>query len=335
MSSIISASTRAFSLFATLVLVGCTNDPPSTSGNTGGNGGGGAGGGGMGVMDPGLFDCSAKTSPMRVSTVPPACVADPACTTRMVSGHRGAGGQIGVIAPENTLSSVRAAIAVGIEFIETDPRPTLDDVLVNMHDTSVDRTTDGTGEVANMTLAQVQALKIDSTKYAGDYSCDRVPTIEEVLLEARGKIHVLLDANKTDRIDLLVDAVHKTNTLDWAIFDTDSVEKIDAALAMEPKLLTMIRVASLDEFNTEWTHFAAHPPVIVEIHDTAQTAEIAALVHAQQSKTLTDMFGTDVGAGLADDPSFYGSVYEMGIDIGQTDRPDLVLRYLGRFLGKP
>jgi hypothetical protein len=99
--------------------------------------------------------------------------------------------------------------------------------------------------------------------------------------------------------------------------------------------MTMIRVASLDEFNTEWTHFAAHPPVIVEIHDTAQVAEIAAAVHAKKSHTLTDMFGTDVGAGLANDPSFYGSVFDMGIDIGQTDRPDLVLRFLGRFPGNP
>jgi glycerophosphoryl diester phosphodiesterase len=252
----------------------------------------------------------------------------------MVSGHRGAGGQIGIIAPENILSSVRAAIAVGIEFVETDPRPTKDGVLVNMHDISVDRTTDGTGEVVNMTLAEVQALKIDQGKFVGDYSCDHVPTIEEVLQEARGKVHVLLDANKTDRVDLLIDAVHKTDTLDWAIFDTSSVDKIDTAIMLEPKIMTMIRVSSLAEFDTQWAHFAAHPPIIVEIHDTGLTAEIAAAVHAKKAHTLTDMFGTDVGAGLANEPSFYGSVYDSGIDIGQTDRPDLVLRYLGRFPGK-
>jgi glycerophosphoryl diester phosphodiesterase len=328
------SSFRVWALFAPSIftLVACSN--PNTQTTTGGEGGG-AGGGPVPVLDPALFDCTAKTSPMRVTPVPVPCIADPTCTTRMVSGHRGAGGQIGIIAPENVLSSIRAAIAVGIEFIETDPRPTKDGVLVNMHDTSVERTTDGMGEVADMTLAEVQALKIDSTKFAGDYSCDRVPTIEEVLLEARGKVHVLLDANKTDRVDLLIDAVHKTDTLDWAIFDTDSVEKIDAALALEPKIMTMIRVASLAEFDAEWTHFAAHPPIIVEIHDTAQTAEIAAAVHIKGSHTLTDTFGTDVGAGIANDPSFYGSIFDTGIDIGQTDRPDLVLRYLSRFAGNP
>lgn len=333
---------KLFPMFQTLMLCAgvvlvfpaCSDANPQAS-TSGGGGEGGSGGSSSPVLDPALFDCSAKTSPPRASTVPPTCIADPACMTRMVSGHRGAGGQLGIIAPENTVSSVRAAIAVGIEFIETDPRPTKDGVLVNMHDTSVDRTTKGTGEVANMTLAEVQALEIDPLKFVGDYSCERVPTIEEVLAAAKGKIHVLLDANKTDRVDLLIDAVHKTDTLDWAIFDTDSVDKIDQALMLEPKIMTMIRVASMAEFDTEWTHFAAHPPVIVEIHDTAQTSEIAAAVHAKQSHTLTDMFGTDVGAGIANDPSFYGSVYDMGIDIGQTDRPDLVLRFLGRFPGNP
>ncbi|HRI70642.1 MAG TPA: glycerophosphodiester phosphodiesterase family protein [Polyangium sp.] len=325
----------ALSVASILVFVACTNNEKTTTSATGGDGGGGSGGAFTPVLEPGIFDCSANTSPTRVTPIPTSCVTDLACPTPMVSGHRGAGGQIGIIAPENTLSSVRAAIALGIEFIETDPRPTKDGVLVNMHDTSVDRTTDGTGEVANMTLAEVQALKIDPGKFVGDYSCDRVPTIEDVLREAKGKIHVLLDANKTDQIDLLVDAVHKTDTLDWAIFDTDSVDKIDAALALEPQLLTMIRVASMAEFDAEWAHFAAHPPIIVEIHDTAQTAEIAAAVHAKPSHTLTDMFGTDVGAGLANDPSFYGSVFDMGIDIGQSDRPDLVLRHLGRFQGNP
>ncbi len=329
------SSCRIWALFISslLTLGGCGNDAQTTSSSTGGDGGGGAGGGVLPVLDPAVFDCTAKTSPNRVTPVPATCIADPTCNTRMVSGHRGAGGQIGIIAPENILSSIRAAIALGIEFVETDPRATKDGVLVNMHDTSVDRTTDGMGEVADMTLAQVQSLKIDQGKFVGDYSCDHVPTIEEVLLEARGKVHVLLDANKTDRVDLLIDAVHKTDTLDWAIFDTDSVEKIDAALALEPKILTMIRVASLAEFDTEWAHFAAHPPIIVEIRDTAQSVEIAAAVHSKKSHTFTDMFATDLGAGFADDPSFYGTVFDSGIDIGQTDRPDLVLRFLGRFPG--
>ena len=57
------------------------------------------------------------------------------------------------------------------------------------------------------------------------------PTLEAVLSEARGKVHVLVDANKTDRVDLLVSAITSTDSLEWAIFDTSSVDKIDQALA--------------------------------------------------------------------------------------------------------
>jgi glycerophosphoryl diester phosphodiesterase len=181
-----------------------------------------------------------------------------------------------------------------------------------------------------MTLAELSALHIDASKYPGDFSCERIPTIEEVLSLARGKIHVLLDANKTDRVDLLVAAVQSTDTLEWAIFDTDSVEKIQAALALEPKLHTMIRIQDEAELDAELATFASHPPIIVELTGGASPAVLAPAVHAAGHRVFTDAFGTDVAAGLSKDASLYGPIYEAGVDIIQTDRPDLVLEYLAR-----
>lgn len=285
---------------------------------------------GPGKLDPASFDCRAPAAPARRSAVPPACATDRACTTRMVCAHRGAGGDLGVIAPENTLSAVRAAIALGIEFIETDPRPTKDGVLVNVHDTDVERVTTGKGNVADMTLAEVQALPLRISKYPGDFACERVATIEEVLTLARGRIHVLLDANKTDDVAGLVELVRKTDTLDWAIFDTDSVDKIDKALAIEPRLLTMIRVASKDDLDAELAHFSAHPPVLVEINGNASIKELAPLIRAAGHRAFTDAFGYDLSAGLQDRSDLYDEVWALGVDVLQTDRPDLVLRGLKR-----
>ncbi len=237
---------------------------------------------------------------------------------------------MGVIAPENTLSSVRASILMGSDFIETDPREIIGDVLVNMHDPEVDRTTSGKGEAASMTLEQIQALSIRSEQFIGDFSCERVPTIEEVLLAAKGKIHVLLDANKTSRVDLLVSAIQKTGTIEWAIFDTDSVEKIDEALVLEPNLLTMIRVADEAELNSELEHFAAHPPVIVEIHDGAGAQTMAPLIHAAGHRMLMDAFITDLAVSVSNDFTLYKDVFESGVDIVQTDRPELAIKSLGR-----
>lgn len=311
-------------LVIALLSAGCgSTEPRAASGGAGGSAP-------APVLEPSIFDCSKASEPARTSSVPVTCATDRACSTKLVSGHRGVGGDLGVIAPENTLASVFAAVALGVDFIETDPRATKDGALVNMHDTSVDRTTSGEGEVSDMLLADIQALAIDAGDLPGDFSCERVPTIEEVLTAAKGKIHVLLDANKTDRVDLIVEAVQKTGTLEWAIFDTGSVEKIDEALAIEPALHTMIRVADEAALGSELAHFAAHPPVIVEIHDGGTPQKLAAAIHAAGHRALYDTFVTDVAAALDDDPSHYAPLFDAGMDIAQTDRPDLVLRHLAR-----
>jgi glycerophosphoryl diester phosphodiesterase len=310
-------------ILAAALLLGCVSVEPGPS-SAGGPGGDAP------ILDPSLYDCTAKTVPERKTKVPLACATDRACTTKLVTGHRAAGGDLGVLAPENTLSAVRAAIALGVDFIETDPRETKDGVLVNVHDSTVDRTTEATGEVAQMTLAEIQALVIRAPDRPGDFSCERVPTIDDVLLAAKGRIHVILDANKTSRVDLLVSAVQKTGTLEWAIFDTDSTTKIDEALALEPSLLTMIRVGNKPELDEALTHFASHPPVIIEIHDGAAPADLAPPIHAAGHRVFNNTFITDFAAAIDNDPSLYTPIFDSGVDIAQTDRPDLVLRSLGR-----
>ncbi|EYF04920.1 glycerophosphodiester phosphodiesterase family protein [Chondromyces apiculatus] len=320
------------SIALSCVLLACGGDPAPQGSSAGGGGGAGGAGGSTASppLDPALFDCTADGVPERVSPLPPACALDLTCAERLVTGHRGVGGELGVIAPENTLAAVRAAIALGVDFVETDPRATADGVLVNVHDTSVDGTTTGTGNVDAMSLAEVQALGIEADKYAGDFSCERVATMEEVLLAARGRVHVLLDANKTDRMDLLVEVIRATDTLDWAIVDTDEVEKIDEALALEPELLTMIRVSEEAELTAELAHFSAHPPVIVEVNDNGPVEDLVPLIHAAGHRAMTDSFVIDLAAGFGDDPGLYEEAFATGVDIVQTERPDLLLRYLGR-----
>ena len=84
--------------------------------------------------------------------------------------HRG-GSFPGV--PEGTLGAFEAAIAARVDWLEFDVRRTADGVLVVLHDATVDRTTDGTGAVASLTLAQVRALD------AGGGAT--IPTVEEVV----------------------------------------------------------------------------------------------------------------------------------------------------------
>lgn len=80
----------------------------------------------------------------------------PATQTRTpkIIAHRGGGG----LWPENTLYAFEQAVALGVDIIEMDVRSSADGILVLMHDTSVERTTNGIGKVEQLTLAELQAL---------------------------------------------------------------------------------------------------------------------------------------------------------------------------------
>lgn len=93
----------------------------------------------------------------------------------LLVAHRGGA----EIADENTLKAYALAAEYGMDYIECDPRFTRDGVLVIMHDKNVDRTTDGKGNVEDMSLAEIKKLKTKSG--------DTIPTFEEVVKLAKEK----------------------------------------------------------------------------------------------------------------------------------------------------
>lgn len=95
--------------------------------------------------------------------------------------HRG----LNSIAPENTLPAYEAAGKVGFWGFETDIQLTSDKVWVVMHDSTIDRTTDGTGTIASRTLSQVKTLNIDSGNKISNFTGTKVPTFEEYLICCR------------------------------------------------------------------------------------------------------------------------------------------------------
>lgn len=93
-----------------------------------------------------------------------------------VAGHRGDRAD----APENTIPAFQAAFATGMEFVETDVQLTADGFPVLLHDLTVDRTTDGTGAIADLTLAQVQTLDAGSW-FGPEFAGTRIPQLGEFL----------------------------------------------------------------------------------------------------------------------------------------------------------
>lgn len=93
--------------------------------------------------------------------------------------------------PENSVSAVLAAIADGADVIETDTQITVDGYVVISHDESIDKHTDGTGKITNMSLSSIQACHLKDRD--GNVTSEAMPTLEEFLRAARGKVYVNLD----------------------------------------------------------------------------------------------------------------------------------------------
>ena len=130
--------------------------------------------------------------------------------------------------PENTLASFRNAIALGVDYLEFDVQMTADGHLVVIHDDTVDRTTNGTGLVGEMTLDQLRALD------AGNG--EKVPTFAEVIqLAKENEVKILPEAKSPElypglgrkMVDELVTADYLDHTIIQS-FVPETLEEIRA-----------------------------------------------------------------------------------------------------------
>lgn len=120
----------------------------------------------------------------------------------LIMGHRGAMGH----APENTLASFKLAHEMGVEAVELDVHLSADGVLVVHHDETLDRTTDGAGEIAAMTLDQLRQLDA-GRKFSADFAGERIPTLEEVLTWAKGvSLPVVIEFKRNPNVRAIVEA---------------------------------------------------------------------------------------------------------------------------------
>ncbi len=113
----------------------------------------------------------------------------------IIYGHRGASAH----APENTLEAFALSMEMGAEGFELDVHMSKDGELVVIHDETVDRTTDGTGFVRNLTLQQLKELDA-SASMEGFKNC-RIPTLREVFTLVQDTHHIVNVEIKTDECD--------------------------------------------------------------------------------------------------------------------------------------
>jgi glycerophosphoryl diester phosphodiesterase len=111
----------------------------------------------------------------------------------LVIAHRGDSAH----RPENTLASFASALELGASVVELDVQLTADGHVVVMHDATVDRTTDGRGDVRRMELGDVRSLSAGyPERFGGAWSGERVPTLAEVLTLVRERARIMIEIKK-------------------------------------------------------------------------------------------------------------------------------------------
>lgn len=145
--------------------------------------------------------------------------------------HRGYS-NYGQYAPENTLPAFRQAKANGFEYVEFDVRITYDGIPVICHDTTVNRTSNGSGSVANMTLAELKSLDFSVGCNIPKYAGTKIPTLEEALVTCKNlclNIYIEIEpecAGHEETIVNLVKSYGMENGVTYISFSNDVLSKI-------------------------------------------------------------------------------------------------------------
>jgi len=254
-------------------------------------------------------------------------------------------------APENSLAALEKCVALGVDMMETDIRRAKDGTLVIIHDAKVDRTTDGIGRVADLTLAQLKMLHLRQN-FGGNMSPEitdqRVLTLDELLAAAKGRIMINLDI-KEDIYPEVIAAAARAGMADQVLVKS-VVKTPEPPVADQPPYtdvpyMPIVWRTAADAYDDlpAVVHSqlgATHrvPAVEMVYLDEGQFNEVrtaAQMAHARLwANTLTSVgvlsvvgMGGDQDA-LRDHGATWGRLIDAGVSAIQTDEPEPLMEYL-------
>ena len=218
-------------------------------------------------------------------------------------GHRGAAGH----APENTIAAIHAGISLGVDFVEMDVQRTRDGRLVVMHDALVDRTTDGTGLVSEMSWDELRLLD------AGDG--EGVPSVEAALAAADGRAGVMLEVKMLGIGPELYRAVQAAGFSGAVVYASFLHAEILAIRRIDPLAKTLALIEGVPLSGTAFAREAGATLVGMAL-DSASGEFVSALHDA----------GLEVWVYTVNEPRLIERAIALGVDGVISDFPERVAR---------
>ncbi|MGV8133957.1 MAG: glycerophosphodiester phosphodiesterase family protein [Mangrovibacterium sp.] len=226
--------------------------------------------------------------------------------------------------PENSIKAIEQAIKTGIEMAEIDVRTTSDHVLVISHNETVDEATNGTGAIAEMTLAKLKSFYLKDQD--GNTTAFKIPTLEEALLAGRGKIFFDLDLKDIDpkAVVGLVDSLHM---LDRVAFYRGSSKTINKEISdVNPQCIIFPYVKN----TTILDYWSENPRIkMIQLDYTISTATgIVTGAAAKGMASFANYLNEPGEAILSGDYSALDNIVYLQFQIIQTDYAEYVKAYL-------
>lgn len=240
---------------------------------------------------------------------------------------------------ENSLEAIDNAAKMGVDIVEIDVQRTKDGQLILMHDPTLDRTTTGKGNIKDTTLAYIRTLHLKNG--CNIRTIHRVPTLEEALIHAKGK--VMLNLDKADRyFDQVYELMKKTGTTKQIIMKgTKSAEEVKRQYGDYLKDVIYMPIINLDKPDAveQIDKFIKDMrPVAFELLFKLDSNSIPLTLPEKLKgkaliwyNTLWDTMagGHDDDMSLEDPDKGYGYLIDkLGARLLQTDRPQYLLNYL-------
>ena len=218
--------------------------------------------------------------------------------------------------PENTLPAFQAAIDAGADFFELDVRTTSDGRLVLMHDAKVDRTTNGGGAVRDLTFDQIRALDAGA-KFDARFAGTRVPSFDEALALAHGRIGVYVDSKDIAPADLAA-ALTKADMLNSVVIygGAGFLKKVQALIPTVRVMPEAYSAVTLEKLLVDLKpSVAAFDAGDFKDDATAVAKRAGVAIYVDR-------------LGAADNPSAWQDAVDRGAAGIQTDRPAELVEYL-------
>ncbi|MBS0351576.1 MAG: glycerophosphoryl diester phosphodiesterase [Proteobacteria bacterium] len=233
-----------------------------------------------------------------------------------IIAHRGAA----AFAPENTMASLKKAVAMGARWVEADVRLTLDDEVVVFHDAKLNRCTNGRGLVRKTPYSIIQGLDAGSW-FDPHFNREKIPTLEQWLTEAaKNHCGVILDIKGTlfntkrlvDRIVVILSQYWNAN-LPTPILSSESAGTL--AVIAKQKLGYPLALIMNREYRG-WQKVVARQHCI-SIHLNHEKISEAWIKKIKQLKL-------HIAAYTVNDPNRAQQLFDWGVDSIFTDNPKLL-----------